>query len=333
VLLLFVTSLLLQGCESPGEKRPRSEPLKLKVVVLPFLSFAPFFIAEEEGYFTDQGLEVEFVKMGKPAGAIPALVQGKLDVSTGAISVDKLNAMARGAKIRFVAGKGYLSAAGCTYDALLARRALVEAGELDSPAQLRGRRLSIPVTLHPGYIVDKLLSTVGLTFNDVENKDLPEPAIVEAFETAAIDVASMSEPWITRLLQGGYAVIWMPAQQVIPDFQLGVIIYGPNLLEENPDAGKRFMVAYLQGVRQYTEGKTARNLAILVEHTGLERELLMQACWPPIHDDGRINVQSVLDFQSWAVEKGYLDSLLTQEQFFDPSFVEYANQVLEASSR
>jgi NitT/TauT family transport system substrate-binding protein len=88
------------------------------------------------------------------------------------------------------------------------------------------------------------------------------------------------------------------------------------------------MVAYLKAVRQYNQGKTERNLEIMEEFTKLDQELLKMSCWMPMRSDGYINVESVLDFQAWAVEKGYLDRPVTEEQFWDPSFVEYANQVL-----
>ena len=214
----------------------------------------------------------------------------------------------------------------------MARRALVEAGELDSPGQLRGRRIVTDPTNFEGFYVEKLLNTAGLTLDDIEMVDVPTPARAEALEKGTIDLATASEPWVTRILQAEHAVIWMPIQQVMPDLQLAFIAYGPTLLDENPDAGRRFMVAYLKAVQQYNKGKTERNLEILAEHTGLDQELLKEACWPSFRDDGKINVQSVLDFQAWAVEKGLLDSPATEEQFWDPSFVEYANQVLGTPS-
>ena len=93
------------------------------------------------------------------------------------------------------------------------------------------------------------------------------------------------------------------------------------------------MTAYLKAVRQYNQGKTKRNLEILVEHTGLDQTLLEEACWSLVRNDGTINVESVLDFQDWALEKGYIDNPVTEDQFWDPSFVEYANQVLGAPSQ
>ena len=92
-------------------------------------------------------------------------------------------------------------------------------------------------------------------------------------------------------------------------------------------------LAYLKAVGQYNGGKTERNLEILVRHTGLGRELLKEACWPTLRDDGRINVKGVLDFQAWALARGFIDAPVREDQFWDPSFVEYANQALKTSTR
>jgi hypothetical protein len=42
-----------------------------------------------------------------------------------------------------------------------------------------------------------------------------------------------------------------------------------------------------------------------------------------------INVQSILDFQDWAVEQGLLDTPVAEAELWDPSFVEYAQKNLE----
>ncbi len=40
------------------------------------------------------------------------------------------------------------------------------------------------------------------------------------------------------------------------------LYYGPAFTDTNPEVGRRSMVAYLQGVRQYNQGKTDRNIGI-----------------------------------------------------------------------
>lgn len=108
VILLFIQQVY-------GKEQIHSKPTKLKVVSYPYLSLAPFFIADEEGYFTEQGLQIEFVKISDTSIALPALIKGNLDVWGGYIDPSCLNAIARGAHIRIVADKGQLNSKLCLH--------------------------------------------------------------------------------------------------------------------------------------------------------------------------------------------------------------------------
>jgi len=79
----LIIALLLGACTSPRVEQTQPAPVTLKVVILPYLSEAPLFIAEE-GYFAEQALDIEFVELKRSAEAVPALAQGDLDVIAGA---------------------------------------------------------------------------------------------------------------------------------------------------------------------------------------------------------------------------------------------------------
>lgn len=173
------------------------------------------------------------------------------------------------------------------------------------------------------------MNSVGLTTDDLEtSKLLIPPMRAESLKSGAIDIVHASEPWITRILKDGHAVLWKSAKDVVPNFQYAVILYGPTLLGKNREPGQKFMVAYLKGVREYNKGKTARNIEIISKHTGLTPDLLGESCWPAIYSDGHINIQGVLDFQTWGRKKGWLDKTLPENQFWEPAFINYANQSL-----
>jgi NitT/TauT family transport system substrate-binding protein len=299
----------------------------LKVVIFPFLSFAPILIADEEGYFAEHGLQIEYIKI-KENVAIQALSSGEVDVWGGLISTGALNAMYRGANIRFVADKGFFAADGCPSFGLVARKALVETGELNGPVQLNGKNVAWYRASFEEYFLEKVLQEGGLKLDDVQKITIPPPADLGAMAKDRLDLTVTNEPWVTRLVQGGHGILWWPVQKTIPGFHFGLILYGPNLLEKNPEAGRRFMVAYLKGVRQFSQGKTARNLEILAKRTGLAEDLLRTACWPQVRNDGRINVQSIMDFQNWALTKGYLDHLVTKDIFMETSFIKKAVKIL-----
>lgn len=228
---------------------------------------------------------------------------------------------------------GYMDAKGCVYLSLVVRKKLVESGKLNSLRDLKGQRIATNPMSAKAYFLEKLLNTGALTSNDIEIVDMTDAVMFDALKNETLDAAVMSEPWLTRILQTGHAVSWIPAPKVIPNFQYMFVLYGPTLLKKNPEAGRRLMIAFLKAIRQYNQGKTERNLKILVKHTGLDQDILRQACWLPAHHEGRVHVQSVLDFQAWALKKGLLDKEVPQNQFWDPSFIEYATKVLRTSEK
>ena len=72
---------------------------RLDVIILPYITYAPYYIAIEEGYFAEQGIEVEVVSMTGTEEVMPALSSGQVDVASGLISAGMLNAIARGADV------------------------------------------------------------------------------------------------------------------------------------------------------------------------------------------------------------------------------------------
>ncbi|HZY45846.1 MAG TPA: hypothetical protein VFF70_13990 [Anaerolineae bacterium] len=90
-------------------------------------------------------------------------------------------------------------------------------------------------------------------------------------------------------------------------------------------------MAYLKGVRQYNQGKTDRNLDIVAKYTQQDREVVKDACWQAINADGQIDLNSIVDFGNWAVKNNLLDVAVPPAQFWDPSFIDYANGILQAT--
>jgi hypothetical protein len=96
------------------------------------------------------------------------------------------------------------------------------------------------------------------------------------------------------------------------------------LLQTDRDAGLRFMLAYLEAVSHYNRGKTRRNLDVLETRIGQDRAALVDACWIPLRNDARIDVQSLVEFLTWARSRGLLERELAPEEFWEPRFIEGA---------
>ncbi len=300
-----------------------TEPDVVKVVVLPFTSHIPWFIAEEEGYFTAENLAVELVRFDDATRAFPSLLVGDVDVAGSAPNPGFFNAIASGSNVKMVADRGNLAADACTYMALLATPDWIEAFEASPVDALRGVNISIDPSNFEAYMFETLIAPYGLTLDDVVAQDIAPPSLVEAVENHSVEIISIGEPWITRLVDTGLVTVWKPYQEIVPGMQFGVVLYGPSMLER-PEVGVRFMRAYLNAIRQYNEGKTDRNVEIMVAATGLDVDLLQRACWPPMREDGVISTQTIDDLQAWGLEKGLFDGITPVESYWDPYFIEQA---------
>jgi NitT/TauT family transport system substrate-binding protein len=338
MIILFCTTLILslqacapaQGTTIPtpialtSEPSPTAPPDKIKVVVLPYTSFGPFFIAQEENFFAEQNLEVEFVPSDSGTAPMPLLLNGNIDVLGSGPNVGLFNAIAQGGSVKMVADKGYLASDGCTYMALLASPSWVQKYATSPNTALRNSKVSIDPTNFEAFMFEKVLNQSGLTLNDVLPQDIAPPALSDAVQNKAVDLISIGDPWIVRLLDTNLVTVWKPYQEIVPNMQFGAVLFGPNLLINHPELGVRFMKAYLKGVAQYNLGKTARNLDIMAKYTKLDVALLNRACWPPMHADGMINISSVEEFQNWGFAQGLINQVIPTNEYWDPSFVNQA---------
>lgn len=310
---------------------PAAKLIHLKVGTLNYLSWGALFIAQADGYFAEQGLDVEFVSFGNfDAPMIAALSQSQLDVAPMAVTVALLNAIAGGANIKLVADKGFANPNACASSAWMASKKLLDNGSLKDLAGIKGRSV---VTYRGNTIewaLDLLLKKAGLTRADVNILDIQDSlAQVTGLGNGSIDVTFGGEPWIARARKQGVGDVWIPFSDLMPNASVGGIVYGPSILDKNPDAGVRFMTAYLKGIKRYSEGKTDSNVAVLAKYTKLSPEEIRDACWTSFQPDGKIATQGLLDFQQWAVDKGYVAKAVDLSRLWDPQFVDQANSLLK----
>lgn len=328
LLILLAVSACASTPAPISPQAPTAPRVKLKVLYLQFLAYAPYFIADAEGYFAAQGLDVELVRVSGMAEGVPALLQGDIDVMAGTLSAAYLNAIGRGGRMIFVADKGYLDPKGCASGGIVARPELAKSGL--TADKLRGLNISAAVQSLPGYVFDKFLSTYKLTLEDVKLVSIPDTILSESLSKGTVDLGQATEPLLTQVLQSQSGVIVTTNEQLFPDSTFSFMIYGPNLLDKNPEAGRKFMVAYLQAARQYDQGKTDRNLDIISKATGIDREDLKKICWQPIREDGQIKMGALAEYQAYLLRHKLLDNPVTDDKkLWDPTFVNYAVQALK----
>ena len=309
------------GAEEPAGEASAEDAMRIDLGVRPFLYNAPVYIALEEGYFAEEGLDVRVHMVGARAAQSFLMVdRGEIDVLTGGIFLGLFNAIAEGSDVRLVADVAHFAPDACSPWALVAERELAASGRLSGPASLRGLRIDMNPNISEGYFVDTYLRGGGLTLADIEIAEVPLASRQDAMNRASIDMTAISEPWLNRILADGHAV-HVNANEVVPDLQFAALIFGRSLLEERREAGRRFIAAYLRGIQRYREGKTARNMEILRSTMQLSDEELERSCWPAVNEDAAVETGTLQEFQRWGVERGLIDRVLAPEEYYDGSFL------------
>lgn len=294
-----------------------------------------FYLAEARGYFAAENLDVKLNVFDSAAKMIAPLGTGELDVGSGAASAGLYNAAARKIDIRVVADRGR-TAPGYQYQTLMIRKDLIDSGRVKSYADLKGLKFAAAA---PGVtslsVLNEAMKKGGLKYADAETVFLGFPSQVAAFQSKAIDASMMVEPFGTKLVNDGIAVRWQSTEDFYPNDQISMIFYGDKFAKEKSDIAKRFMKAYVRGIRDYNDAlengqwskgaKADEVIAILSKNLGMKVEQLRGIYPHACNPDGRLDVDSMKKDLAFFKEIDLVgDKNASVDAILDTSFVEAA---------
>ncbi|HKX16574.1 MAG TPA: ABC transporter substrate-binding protein [bacterium] len=295
---------------------------------------AGIFIALDKGYFKTQGLDLALERFGVGADQMALLGAGRLDIASGAPSPTLFNALARGLPVTVVADKGSLRR-GFGFNVLVVRKALIDGGQFKGLADLRGRVLGsaspASIVAFENYLIMK---KAGLTAHDITVEYVQFADQPAAMANGKIDAAVMVEPFATAAESRGIGKIVMPLDQLLPDFQTAVIFYNRDWARAHAEEARRWMVAYVQGLRYYNRAlrdRTVRDdvITIMAAHTPItDRAVWDKMIWPGLNPDGAVTTRTILDYERWLLNEHQIGRFVTAAGFVDPSYTAHAVAVL-----
>jgi NitT/TauT family transport system substrate-binding protein len=291
-------------------------------------SDAGILIALAKGYFQAQGLDVQLQRFDTGAAMTPPLSTGQLDVGAGSPSAGLYNAAARNITVKIVADKGS-DRPGFGYQGIALRKGLQD--RVKDYADLKGLKIGMTGTggISPEIVLDVALKKGGLTMKDVETVAIPYPDLNTALNTGAIDAAVHFEPLFTVGINQGFAVSWKRADEIYPNHQSATILYGSSFVENKPDVARRWMLAYVQGVRYYNDAflkgqNRDEVIGILAQATGASAQVLSASVPVGLNPDGYVNAQGLADDVQTLRELGYIDQPFDVSTIVDNSYVDSA---------
>lgn len=216
-----------------------AEPLRIGYVFA--MANAPVLIAEQQGYYQDEGLEVDVKALGDGPVIQQALAAGELDVAyVGTPPVYQW--YARGLKSVILAKVNYGQAAvlaGSHTD-------INSLGDLKSHKLAGVKKGSGMDVLLRGYVLQE---HAGLDPDrDLDIIDLPPGNMNAALERGIVDAAFSWEPFVSQALLRGSARLLLDVNQALPEYPWYVVIGLPKTLQERPDDVVKLLRAHRRAI-------------------------------------------------------------------------------------
>ncbi|GBF32327.1 thiamine biosynthesis protein [Desulfocucumis palustris] len=256
--MVILAGLMLAGCGS-------GEPVKLTLGMMPIADNLPFWVAEQKGYFKEEGLNIELVDFPSALERDSAFVAKQIDAGVGdMLAVAAMNDS--GTKVKAVAVAQGVNPGENRFAVLSAPNS-----GITTPEQLKNQPIAMSLNTVNEYITDRLLGDKGLSGDEIKKTAIPKlPLRMEALMNGTVKAATLPDPLATLAeMKGAHLIVDNTENPVAQT----VFIVRMETLEKDTPAIKKIIKAYSRAVADIQSEPGGYN-EILIQKARVPEELL-----------------------------------------------------------
>jgi len=305
--LATALALLLIGCSG------QAEPATIRMAVLPILDALPMYVAQEQGYFDEENVVVEFVPVTSAAERDQVIQAGQADGMINEI----LSTLFYNVQEPVVKIVRYARVPTSDFPQFYVL-ASADSG-ITSVDDLKDHEIGISEGTIIEYSTDRLLRAEGLAPEEISTIAVPRiPDRMALLGSGELAAANLPDPLAALAIQGGAQIIVDDARY--PEYGHSVISFRNEFANENEQAIRGFLAALERAVEDINGDKG--QFSDLLAERGLVPEPLIGSYTVPDFPMASVPPQSQWDdVLEWAAEKGYIDNALSYEDSVDDSYL------------
>ncbi len=212
-----------------------SGPVHLKIGYSVWVGYGPLFIARDKGYFSDEGLDVELVKVEDPKDRFAALAGSKLD---GLVSTLDTMAQYWRAETPFHAVLGLDESSGG--DGIVANSGI------NSVKDLKGKQIGVNIGSVSQFFLEYILQQNGMSSSDVTLVRMQQGDVPAALAANRIDAGVTWEPHLTKSVKNGAKLI--ASSKETPGLIVDILILRDDVMKANPTVAKGMVNAWNKAI-------------------------------------------------------------------------------------
>ncbi len=238
-----------------GCAQPPPAPLRIGINAWPGYEF--IYLAQEKGFYRDEGLEVRVVEFSSLADCRRAFERGQID-ALGATVVEVLQASDqsdRTPQIIQIVDSSHGA------DVIIAQPGITNA------EGLRGRKIGVELASVGVYVLARGLETIGLGLGDVTAVSMDQTSMEAAFRRGELDAMVTYPPFSIKLQRDRLANTLFSSAE-IPGEVLDVIAADARVIGQRPRDIERLVRAYQKAIR-YAQEHPAEAHSIMARREGI----------------------------------------------------------------
>ena len=304
----LTATMVACGSKNTTEEGSQKENTKLSMGVMGSIDAVPLVIAQEKGYFAEEGidLDLQIFKAAKDRDA--ALQAGELDgVLCDEVAISIYQNSDIDMKITGTTNGSWNLVA-------------VKDSGIKSISDLKGKKVAISENTMIDYLSDYIATTNGMKASDIEKVAIPAmPARLEALKNNQVDAAILPAPFNdTAIADGGLNI----TEIYNNDIMISVTAFLQNVIDSNPEAIKGFYKAYNKAIDFMKSNDITEYEDTIISTVGYSEDMRGNIILPELKTNylpAEEKVQEVLD---WSKNKGLLTKDITAKDVISTVGVE-----------
>ena len=314
ILTLFLTLLLTMCLPMSLLAGEKADAKQLRLALLPIPDVLPIYVAQENGYFKESGIEVETLTVGSAVERDQLLQAGRID---GTINEVGGAALFNRDKVKMK----IVSYARTPIDSSPLFRILASPGSgITTVEQLKDVPIGVSKNTVIEYITNRILQEGGITTSQIKFKSVPVlPERMQLLLSGQIKAATLPDPLGFAAIKAGATEV--SNDLVVADLSASVLSFSTEALTDKKDTVLKFMAAWTRATEdlnanpdQYTE--------LMLKKIRVPKNVQTSFSIPPFPAPAVPTEKQWQDVQTWLFEKGLLENRVSYDSSVTDEFLE-----------